>query len=86
MWAKDPTMGVKASTIAIKVTAARVRTMRSMESRYTLQGRNRDREKHQVENGGRRKVGNMPKEAWKHIIGVDGRMSKELVNLIDNAG
>ena len=45
-------MGVKASTVAIKVTMARVPVVRSVESRYTLQGRNKDREKHQVENGG----------------------------------
>ena len=81
MWAKDPTMGVKASTIAIKVTAARVRTMRSMESRYTLQGGNKDREKHQVENGGRRKVDEMLKETGQHIIGGDRGICKESLNL-----
>ena len=46
MWAKEPTTDAKASTMAIKVTVARVPAARLLESRYALQGRNMDREKH----------------------------------------
>ena len=69
MWAKDPTVRVNASAAAIKVTTARVPAVRAVESRYTLQGGNKDREKHQMANGGCRKVDEMVKETRQHIIG-----------------
>ena len=86
MWTKEPTIGVKASMVAIKVTAARVLVVRSVELRYTLQGRNKDKEKHQVANGGRRKVDDMLKEAKEHIIGGDRGICKESIIRSDNIG
>ena len=71
---------------AIKVTAARVPVVRSVESRYTLQGRNRDREKHRVANGGHWKVDDMLKEAKEHIIGGDRGICKESIIRSDNIG
>ena len=86
MWAKEPTVGVKASMVSIKVTTASVPAIRSVESRYTLQDRNRDREKHQVANGGRRKVDDMLKEAEQHIIGGDRGICKESIILSNKVG
>ena len=65
---------------------ARVPTVRAVESRYTLQGGNKDREKHQVANGGRRKVDEMMKETRQHIIGGDRELGKESLNQLDKAG
>ena len=72
--------------MAIKVTLARVPAARLVESIYALQGRNREREKHQVENGARRKVGDMSTKTRHHSIGGDRRMSKDLVNPRDKVG
>ena len=62
MLAKEPSIGVKASTMAFKVMVARVPAIRWVESSYTLQGMNMDRVKHQVKNGGCRKVDDMSNE------------------------
>ena len=86
MWAKDPIVRVNASVVAIKVATTRVPTMRAVESRYTLQGGNKDREKHQMANGGRRKVDEMMKETRQHIIGGDRELGKESLNQLDKAG
>ena len=42
MWANTPIVEAKASMAATKVIAARDPTVRMVESRYALQGRNKD--------------------------------------------
>ena len=86
MLAKEPSEGSKASMSSIKVPAARVPTVRWVESRYALQRMINGREKQQVGNLEYKEASDAWKDVGKHINGGASRICKELVNQTNKRG
>ena len=80
MVVNEPTVGNKASMVAAKASTARGPMGRWVESRYALQGMNKNWEKQQAGNLGQRKASDLWKDVGKHINGGVRKICKEVVN------